>query len=134
MTQQQTSFLEDCSITRAGARAAAMTLARQRREAGISKAARRAERLNAGWCGMALEHLRRFACSQVGVWTIEQVRAVLESQLPAPTDARAWGRVCVDAIRLGYIEKAPGVFLPAASSNAAPKQGWRRGKGARAAA
>lgn len=128
MTPQQTSFLEDHQITRASARAAAMTLARQRREAGISAAARRAERLNAGWCGMALEHLRRFACSQVGVWTIEQVRAVLESQLPAPTDARAWGQVTITAIRLGYIEKAPGVFLPAASSNAAPKQGWRRGR------
>ena len=131
MTPQQTSFLEDRQITRASARAAAMTLAKQRREAGISKAARRAERLNAGWCGMALEHLRRFACSQVGVWTIEQVRAVLESQLPAPTDARAWGWVTKEAVKFQYIEKAPGVFLPAASSNAAPKQGWRRSSGAR---
>ena len=57
--------------TRAEARRLALLAAQARAEQGMDRAARKANRLNAGWCAEALERLRRFAAGQAGFWTIE---------------------------------------------------------------
>lgn len=95
----------------------------------MNRAADKAEHVNAGWCGMALHELRKFAAGQVGMWTVEEARSVIEPNLPACTDARAWGRVVQDASRRGYIEKT-GKLGPAASSNGSGKPLWKRGQAA----
>lgn len=112
--------------TRAQARRLALAAAAVRAEQGMDRAARRAERLNAGWCAEALERLRRFAFGQAGFWTIEMARAVIEADLDPPTDGRAWGRVTQDALRLGFIVKTDKT-APSASSNGAPKPMFKRG-------
>lgn len=116
-------------LTRWQARQVAMQAAQARAEQGIDRAARRANALNAGWCEQATEALRRFAAHQAGFWTIEMARAVIEADLPKPTDGRAWGRVTQDALRLGYIVKTDKT-APAASSNAAAKPMFKRGPNA----
>ncbi len=124
---EQLSFLEAPVITRAKARAQAMAAAKERAELGMDRAARRAENLHAEWCKQALEALRRFAAGQHGMFLIETAREVIGSALPAPTDARAWGRVVQDAARLEFIEKTK-LTAPAVSSNATAKPLWRKGK------
>lgn len=112
--------------TRAQARRAALLAAKARAEQGMDRAARKASRLNAGWCSEALERVRRFAAGQAGLWTIEMVRAVIEEDLEQPSDGRAWGRVTQDALRLGFIVKTDKT-APSASSNGAPKPLFKRG-------
>ena len=86
-------------------------------------------RCDEGWLALALERVRAFAAANPGVFTVEMMRQVL-TEVPAPPDLRAWGRVTQDAIRLGYIERVPKVVIPAASSNGSVKPAWRRGANA----
>lgn len=114
------------AMTRSHARRIALQAASARAEQGMDRAARKAEHINAGWCGVALEALRHFAAQQAGFWTIEMARSVLEAKLEPPSDGRAWGRVTRDAIRAGHIVKTDKT-APAASSNGAPKPMFKRG-------
>ena len=113
------------AITRATARANAMQAARQRAECGIAAAAR----VNSAWCVTALEALRKFAAGQVGMWTIEMARSVIEQDLDKPSDGRAWGFVTQAAVRAGYIVKTDKT-APAASSNGSGKPLFKRGPSA----
>lgn len=114
-------------VSRAAARKAAMQAARDRAERGMDRAARRAEALHADWCLKALDAVRAFARGQAGAFTVEQMRAVLEPQLPPVDELRVWGKVVVDARKAGFIEPVPRVFMAAASSNGCLKPAWRRG-------
>lgn len=116
-------------LTRAQARRNALQAAKDRAQLGMDRAARRACAFNAGWCAEALEALRKFAAGQVGLWTVEMARSVIEQDLPKPTDGRAWGRVTQDAIRHGYIVKTDKTAA-SASSNGAPKPLFKRGPNA----
>lgn len=116
-------------LSRAQARRNALLAAQARAELGMTRAARKASALNSGWCADALECLRQFARNQAGFWTIEMARTVIEEDLPAPSDGRAWGRVTQDALRLGFIVKTDKTAA-AASSNGAPKPLFRRGPAA----
>lgn len=118
-------------VSRRAERARAASDAKARAELGMQRAHSRNERINAGWCGMALHALRQFARSQVGLWTIEQARSVLEGspELPRQTDGRAWGYVTTEAIKHGYIVKTKQTAA-AASSNGALKPLFTRGANA----
>lgn len=94
---------------------------------GMARVRNRNERENPEWESKALEALRQFAKWQGGFFTMEQARAVIAWEVPAPTDRRAWGPLTQLAIREGVIKKAPGMYAPAASSNGAPKQMYAKG-------
>lgn len=129
MRQQQADWVGAPDLTRAGARRAALEMSRARADVGMDRAARRAEALNAGWCGMALHHLRQFAKHQAGLWTIEMARGVIEQEFDKPTDGRAWGVVVVRAISAGYVVKTEKTAA-SASSNGAPKPLFKKGPNA----
>lgn len=114
------------AISRPVERIRAMNEAKARAEVGMDRAARKANRLHAGWCQEAVEALRKFAAGQHGMFLIETARVILARDLVAPADCRVWGKVTQMAIRAGYIEKTK-LTAPAASSNAAPKPLFRRG-------
>lgn len=101
--------------------------ARARRDVGIERAADATEVRNPGWCEKAVARLREFAKHQGGVFIVEHARAVLRQELPPPNDERTWGKVTRMAVERGYIEPVKGQFFPAASSNASPKQVYRKG-------
>jgi hypothetical protein len=117
-------------LTRAQARRNAMRAAKERAQLGMDRAAGAAEFDMPGWIEQAIEALRQAVCGQIGVFTIEQIRAVLEPTLPAVPELRAWGRVTQLAADRGYIEAVPRTFIPAASSNATFKPAWKRGPNA----
>ncbi|HEX7687567.1 MAG TPA: hypothetical protein VF453_07665 [Burkholderiaceae bacterium] len=121
--EQQLSFPTGVMQATAPARREART----RRDLAIQQVGEAADRRNADWCNKACEALRQFARKQAGVWTIELARAQFEKNLPPPSDLRAWGRVTQMAIRKGYIERVPGQFFAAASSNNAAKSVWKKG-------
>ena len=129
MMMEQLDLLSYTPPAQVTSRAETMKNARARAEVGIARSADRNEGANAGWCGMAVEHLRRFVSNQHGLFTIEQARGVIAAELPAPTDGRAWGAVTRQAVALRYIEKTK-LTAPAASSNASPKPLWKKGGGA----
>ena len=98
-------------------------------EAGIQRAADRAERLDEGWICAAAEDLRRFFAGRHGARaTIDQARRHCRP-VPDGADGRAWGCVTRRAQRLGYIERVPGVYAPADSSNGSPKPVYQGGPG-----
>ncbi len=99
---------------------------RMRANMGIERVGEATERNSPEWLGKALDRLRVFARNQHGLFTIEQARAVLEGELPEPSDARVWGAVTRQAKSAGIIEKTK-VFAPCASSNGSPKPMYRRG-------
>lgn len=119
------------ALTRRAARAAALQAAKERAALGMDRAARRAERMCKDYIEQAISALKRFAAANPGTFSIEQARTVLEAELPPVLEKRCWGRITTDAMRLGYIERVPKVFIPAASSNGTGKPAWRAGKGAR---
>jgi hypothetical protein len=91
-------------------------------------AAEKTERLvDPYWCEKAVYRVRVFSRHQSGVFTIEMARSVLQAELPAPTDLRAWGRVTRMARDREFIEAVRGSYFPATSSNGSPKQVYRRG-------
>lgn len=113
-------------LTRAEARRNAMRAAETRRDLGITRAAAGADFDMPGWISEAVEALREFARTQVGVWTIEQARAVIGDKVPVPYELRAWGK----ATRLGYIQSEHRVYISTACSNGTAKPGWKRGANA----
>ena len=127
MSEQMELLERPPELTRAAARKLAMDAARARAEVGADRAGAKADTVHADWCLLAAEKLRVFARAQGGVFNIEMARAGLGDELPAPPDLRAWGKATVMAIKAGYVEKVPRVFMPAASSNGAPKAAYRRG-------
>lgn len=117
-------------LTRAQARRNALQAAKDRAQLGMDRAAGAVEFDMPGWIEQAIDALRRFAAAQAGVFSIEQARSVIASELPAVPELRAWGRVTQLASDRGFIQAAPRTFIPAASSNACLKPGWKRGPNA----
>jgi hypothetical protein len=107
-----------------------LPVVRAKADAGIERVADATERRIEGWCEMACEKLREFARGQSGHFTCELARCAFQSSIPAPHDLRAWGKVSRMAMQRGYIEKVPGQFFAAASSNGSPKPVYRRGPNA----
>ncbi len=130
MTEQLELLERPPELTRAAARKLAMEAAHARAALAADAAGARADAAHPDWCELAAEKLRMFARAQGGVFTIELARAGLAGELPSPPDLRAWGKATVMAIKAGYVEKVPRVFMPAASSNGAPKAAYRRGANA----
>jgi hypothetical protein len=118
-----------------------LDFARARGEVGIERAAARADRNAPGWIDRAAEFLRARARTFTGVsaafpgmgtheFTVESLRQDADEAIGEPPDLRAWGHVTRRAVRLGYIERIPGKFAAAASSNGSPKPLYRRGANA----
>lgn len=125
---EQLTLLEpSVAPTRASERARALRDAQQRAEVGMAQSESSADWALPGWCAKATEKLRMFARAQGGVFTIELARDALRDELSMPPDLRAFGKVTVMALKAGYIERVPRAFMPAASSNSAPKAVYRKG-------
>lgn len=125
MTGQQMELLpRPAELTRAQARRTAMAAAKARAELGMQRAAGAAQ---PGWVDGAVEALGKFARSQVGMFSIEQARAVLAEELPEVAELRVWGRVTQLAAKREVIQMVPRTFIAAASSNGCLKPAWRRG-------
>lgn len=108
-------------------RRARMHHAKARADFGIERAANATENQHDGWCERAVDELRRFALGQSGMFTIELARLAFESKLPPPNDLRSWGQVTRMAVSRGFIERVPGMYFAAASSNGSEKPCYRRG-------
>lgn len=110
-----------------------LDLGRARGDQGIARAADKADRLAPDWIEAALRELRYFArnaCTKVAPnFTMEEARQFVEAIKPKPDeiDARVWGAITREAIRRGYVERIPGVYRAAASSNGAVKACYRAG-------
>lgn len=104
--------------------------AQTRLDLGIERSAARADRASPGWVDRAVAELALFAALNIiDEFTIEDARAALKlrGKLEDPTDGRAWGQVTRRAVMLGWIQRVPGKFKAAVSSNGSPKQVYRRG-------
>lgn len=110
-----------------------LALALARADQGIERAASHAERVLPGWCDRAAEAVRQalLRTRLDDTFTIEQLRGAIATAdllpLPDPPDARAWGHVTRRAVKLGYVERLPGQYRAAVSSNGSPKPLYRRG-------
>lgn len=109
-----------------------LALGRARGEQGIERAAEHAERVLPGWCDRAAEAVRQALqrTRMDDAFTIEQVRGAIATAdlLPEdPPDGRAWGHVTRRAVKLGYVERLPGQYRAAVSSNGSPKPLYRKG-------
>jgi hypothetical protein len=71
-------------------------------QSGAAAAAAKADRIHADWSDRAFEAFRAYAMSHA-TFTTEDVRAASPS-VPAPPDARAWGRVALQAKGKGICE------------------------------
>lgn len=99
-------------LTRRAARAAALQAAKERAALGVDRAARGSARTcPPGFVQMALAAVKRFAAANPGTFSVEQMRTVLEEELPPVLEKRVWGKVAVDAIKAGFIERVPKVFM-----------------------
>lgn len=123
MRPQQLDLIERPQVTRA----TRLKAARVKADVGIERVTEATEVRNPGWCGQAVEAVRRFARHQGGVFCMEICRAVIERELPAPSDLRVWGQVTRMALARGYIKPAKGQFFLAASSNNSPKPAYTKG-------
>lgn len=110
-----------------------MTVARARGDVGVERAATSAERLAPGWVDRAADVLRIGACmldaqgTLFAEFTVERIRSMTGNAVPKPPDERAWGAATRVATSRGYIERIPGRFSAAASSNGSPKPMYRKG-------
>lgn len=95
-------------------------------EIGMDRAADTAERTSPGWTAAALEKVRAFARNQAGLFTVEQMRWIIEQDLPTPTGLRAWGVLARMALKHGFIEKT-GRSAPTYSSNGSDRPLYKRG-------
>ena len=118
------------ALTRAQARRIAIQAAKARAQLGMDRAGGAAEQDTPGWIEEAIAALRRFVRAQVGVFSIEQARSVIGPELPEVAELRVWGKVTQVAVLRGVIAPVPRTFIPAASSNGAPKPAWKRGPNA----
>lgn len=104
-----------------------LDLAMERGAMASQACADKADKAAPGWTNRAVELLGRFARHQQGVFTIEMARSVIEPELDAPHDLRAWGSVTRRAVTAGLIKRVSGSTAPAVSSNGSPKPLYRRG-------
>ena len=109
-----------------------LELAQARADLGVERAARKADRVAAGWIERALREIGFFARgvpAEAAEFTIEEARAFAEALAPRPegVDGRVWGAITREACARGLIERVPGKFKAAASSNGSPKAVYRRG-------
>lgn len=96
---------------------AGLEAAQARGELGAARAAEKADRLDGGWRGQAMEAIRAFARTHER-FLAEDVRL----EIPAGADPRAAGAIFQAAKRAGLIR--PDGFAPACSSNGSPKVRW----------
>lgn len=98
----------------------ATKLAEAKRDLGMSRAARRGERVSPGWeveaCAQVMEYAKRHEH-----FAVEDVRAVYGT--PEGIDAKAWGPAMKRAARLGIV-KADG-FVLVNCSNRSPRTNWK---------
>lgn len=109
-----------------------LELANMRADLGVERAARKAERIGGDWIERALREVGFFARgvpADAAEFTIEEARAFAEALQPRPSsvDGRVWGHITREACARGLIERVPGKFKAAASSNGSPKAVYRRG-------
>ncbi len=103
-----------------------LSRAANRRQAGMTSAARHADSENPGWVDLAIDAVHAFAMrTYPRDFTIEEARAVVAPTIPEPSELRAWGAVTSGCKRRMLIEPVEGKTRPAASSNGAPKQVYR---------
>lgn len=101
-----------------------------RADLGVERSGAAAERLAPGWIGQAAEVMRVGACilaHRHAEFTVEDLRALVDKAVAQPPDLRAWGAATRAAVAKGFIERIPGRYAPAASSNRAPKPLYRKG-------
>lgn len=95
---------------------------------GINRAALNANSKIAGWTGIAklavLNHLASLNLDST--FTIEDVRVIVDEQIPPPPDLRSWGSVTQSLIKTGDIQKTF-TYKQAASSNGSPKMLYKKG-------
>lgn len=97
-------------------------LAIERREVGMARAERGAEKTAPGWSERAADHLRAFALAHVD-FTIEEARLAFAEQ---PAELRAWGPASRRAINRKWIVRT-GETRPTNSSNRSMALVWRAG-------
>lgn len=116
-------------MQQSGSSQSGMSQAASRADTGIAQAAGKVDRLDAGWIDAATNQVRAFACRAGKAFTIESARA---SCTPPPegADQRVWGAVTRRAVKSGFIERIPGKFAAAASSNGSPKPMYQPGPNA----
>lgn len=123
---QQMSLIDPIDTSRKAARAAALKHAKERGERMATLAAEKVDYLHADYCREAVERLRELAKrTHPGAFSIETARLAINMPLPLGGDARCWGRITQQALKLGYIEHVPGRWERAASSHGAPKGMYR---------
>lgn len=128
---QQFDLIEPLDQSRRSARRTAVQHAKARGERMAGLAAEKVDYLHADWCREAIQKLRELAKrTHPGMFSIETARLAINFPVPVGGDMRCWGRVTVEALKLGYIERVPGKFTGAASSNGAPKGMYRAGRNA----
>lgn len=104
-----------------------LALSTERGALAAAACASKADFHSAGWTDKAIELLRVFARNQPAFFTIEAARGVIAKEIPEPPYLRAWGAVTQRAAQAQFIQKVPGAYAPAASSNGSPKPLYRRG-------
>lgn len=100
----------------------------KRAVSGISLSACHANAKTSDWTGLAQAAVK-FAIAalpQDAKFTIEDVRATIDEELPAPPDLRAWGSVTQSLIKSGSLVKTHS-YKQAASSNGSPKMLYAKG-------
>lgn len=105
-----------------------LSFAAARADVGVARAADKAERIASGWIESATAGVLFYATANAAKpFTMEQARAVVEhfNARPEGVDGRVWGHITRLAVKRGYIERVPGVFAQAASSNGSPKPCYR---------
>ena len=101
-----------------------LTLAIERKQAGMQQAADHANAVESEWTGQALGMLTAFAAEVGRPFLIEEARAWAEQHgCPLPPTSKAWGPVAKNAERKGRIRKCGAA--PANSSNRSLKHLWR---------
>lgn len=101
-------------------------VAEERGRAGMTAAALHAEQKTPGWGDLAYRALLEAAVTCGALFTIEDLRLRIGSDVPPPPDLRAWGHVVQRAIRAGKLIKT-GVYAPRASGHGTPTMTYRCG-------
>lgn len=97
----------------------------ERKDAGISSSASRANESSPGWADRAYSYMVKFASLTESPWTVEQFRHwAMSNGLDKPVEERAYGAVTMRALRHGVMVRIG--FAPAASSNCGAKPLYAR--------